>query len=173
MTNPLDAVLDWYNVARDSMRVTARVLDKDPRNIITNRHVFYAQPVNQAKEQLEEAKERLDDLVVLAFAATFERALRDYLKQLGTNLITPGDALNDLVRAAVQDDVEFWKNSERLIEVFKPRASPNLIGQVKQIMDFRNWVAHGRRTDRPAPSNVVPQFAYRTLSDFLSAAGLV
>ncbi len=41
MTNPPDPVMAWYEIIRDSLRVTARVIRKDLPTAITNKHVFH------------------------------------------------------------------------------------------------------------------------------------
>jgi hypothetical protein len=48
-----------------------------------------------------------------------------------------------------------------------------LIGQVKQIIGYRNWVAHGRATSDPPDGNVTPQAAFNRLSEFLRLAGII
>ena len=46
-------------------------------------------------------------------------------------------------------------------------------GQVKQIIDYRNWVAHGQTLAKPAPTNVVPVKAHQVLTDFLLQADVI
>jgi hypothetical protein len=41
----------------------------------------------------------------------------------------------------------------------------NLVEQVNQVRRYRNWVAHGRRTEQPAA--VDPKTAYDRLKQFL------
>ena len=60
----------------------------------------------------------------------------------------------------------------RVLEPLKKqdRVSADLITQVDQVRDYRNWVAHGRR-DAPT-NNVPPEIAYERLTEFLSALGI-
>jgi hypothetical protein len=52
----------------------------------------------------------------------------------------------------------------RVTERFKSM-DPNLVEEVNQVRIYRNWVAHGRRTERPAA--VTPEKAYDRLTRFL------
>jgi len=51
-------------------------------------------------------------------------------------------------------------------EVFSG-VDPVVRGQVKQVIDYRNWVAHGQTLAKPGPTNVVPVKAHQVLTAFL------
>jgi hypothetical protein len=172
MANPLDPVMEWFRTALDSMRVTQRTLDKGLAGAVTNRHVFYRQPLTDCTARLQAAKKELERLVILALTAIFERTLRDYLVQMPLTALPPGDPLGDAVREEIIKDIEFWNISTRVTEVF-PGVDPAVRGQVKQIVDYRNWVAHGHALAKPAPTNVVPVKAHQQLTAFLLQAGVI
>jgi hypothetical protein len=46
-------------------------------------------------------------------------------------------------------------------------ADKNLIGQAKQILEYRDWIAHGRNPDKYPSANITPKFAYNTLSEIV------
>jgi len=171
MANPLDPVMEWFRTAFDSIRVTQRTLTQGLAGAVTNRHVFYGQPLTDCKAQLQAAKEELERLVVLALTAIFERTLRDYLVQMPLTSLPPGDPHGDAVREEIIKDIEFW-NISRVLEVF-PVVDPDVRGRVKQIVDYRNWVAHGHTIAKPAPTNVVPVKAHKDLTTFLVQAGVI
>jgi hypothetical protein len=173
MNNPLDPVLSWYRTALDSMRVTGRVVRQGIVTALTARHVFYSQPVADSERQLEEAREELERLVVLALTAVFERTLRDFVTALPQVAVPAGDPFGEAVRQELVADMEFWHFSQRLIEVFRDRVAADLRGQVKQIIDYRNWVAHGHTLALPPPTNVLPVVAHQRLTDYLVAAGVI
>jgi hypothetical protein len=172
MANPLDPVMEWYRTALDSIRVTQRTLEKGLAGAVTKRHVFYGQPVADCTARLQAAKEELERLVVLALFAIFERTLRDYLVQMPLTSLPAGDPHGDAVREEIIKGIEFWNFSTRVLEVF-PGVSSAVRGQVKQIVDYRNWVAHGHTLAKPAPTNVVPVKAHQALTAFLRQAGLL
>ena len=64
---------------------------------------------------------------------------------------------------AMKEDIEqgsFFK----VLEPYKVMDA-NLIEEVNQVRRYRNWVAHGRRTEQPAAVN--PATAYDRLKRFL------
>lgn len=172
MANPLDPVMSWYRTALDSIRVTQRTLSQGIAGAVTDKHVFFGQPLADCTSLLDSAKEELERLVVLALTAIFERTLRDYLIQYPQTALPPGDPHRDAVREEMIKDIEFWNISARVVEVF-PAVDTNLRGQIKQIIDYRNWVAHGHTLAKPAPSNIVPGKAHQQLTDFLVQAGVI
>lgn len=52
----------------------------------------------------------------------------------------------------------------RVLDVFKAQDA-NLVEEINQVRQYRNWVAHGRRGESPA--FVDPETAYRRLKRFL------
>lgn len=172
MANPLDPVMQWYQTTFDCIRVTQRILTNSIPGAVTRKHVFHAKPLAETTSWLDSASEELDRMVVLALTAIFERTLRDYLAQFPQRALPPGDPHHDAIREEMLKDIEFWNISSRVVEVF-PAVAPNLRGQAKQIIDYRNWVAHGHTLARPAPANIVPAKAYQQLTDFLLQAGVI
>jgi len=43
----------------------------------------------------------------------------------------------------------------------------HLIGQAKQILVYRDWVAHGKNPNKHPSSNVRAKFAYNTLNNIV------
>ncbi len=173
MSNPLDPIMEWNVVALDSMRVADRVLNKGLRDAVLPKHTFYGDPVDSSRRRIEAAKTQVADLVVLSLVATFERTLRDHLAGLSRLSPPASDEVDDGLRRQILADLEYWKMAEEVLPLFSGKVDGKTIGQVKQTIDYRNWVAHGRSSQRPPKSNVVPQFAYKTLTDFLTQAGLI
>lgn len=172
MTNPLDPILTWYTTAKDSIRVTRRVVTENVAGAITAKHAFHGRAAADNEAALERAQEELDRLVVLALVATFERTLRDHLASLSVVAAATGVPLHDQVREEINKDMELWNISSRIIELFGA-VDPNLRGQVKQIVRYRNWVAHGQTQNQPPPIAISPPEAHQRLTEFLRQAGIV
>jgi uncharacterized protein YutE (UPF0331/DUF86 family) len=99
--------------------------------------------------------------------------VRDYLIELiGPQVERITDPILREAADAVMQGVQEGSFYGRVLEPLKKRGrvSADLITQVDQVRDYRNWVAHGRR-DAPA-NNITPKLAYERLSDFLAALGI-
>lgn len=172
MSNPLAPVLAWYRTAIDSLLVTHRVITTGVKGAVTRKHVFHGRTPADNKTALDQVRGELNRLVVLGLVAVFERTLRDHLAALPVIAPTSGHPLHDAVRTEVLKDVEFWNISSRVIDLFKA-VDPALRGQVKQIIDYRNWVAHGQTQSQPAPIVILPPAVHQRLTDFLSQAKVI
>ena len=173
MTNPLDPTLDGYKVAIESMKVTERVIRRGlPRPILAGL-TFSKEPSDSSLAKIEAAKRQIDDLVVLNLVAVFERFLRDRLASLPRLSAASTRGPDRGLRRQILADLEYWKMAEEVLPLFTDTVDSNTIGQVKQAIGYRNWVAHGRASSRPPAAYINPQFAYDVLSRFLIQAGLL
>lgn len=90
----------------------------------------------------------------------------EYLKRFIHARMSPNDELTDRISKYTIQQVERGRFVE-IIDIFKPLVDLKLIGMVKQVYEYRNWVAHGKNVDK-APSKVDPVSAYERLLDFLN-----
>ncbi len=115
----------------------------------------------------------IDDLAVVVIFSVFESNVRDYLaarvKPEAAGLSDP--ILKEAAADALQG-IEEGSFSKRVLQPLKAqgRVSADLVTQVDQVRDYRNWVAHGRR-EIPA-NNVTPEIARARLTEFLGALGI-
>jgi hypothetical protein len=115
----------------------------------------------------------IDDLAVIVMFSVFESRVRDYLIEL----IGPqAEGIRDpILKEAADDAMQGVKEGSFYRRVLEPlkkqnRVPADLVTQVDQVRDYRNWVAHGRRE---APTNnVTPEMAYNRLKEFLAALGI-
>ncbi len=115
----------------------------------------------------------IDDLAVVVLFSVFESCVRDYLIEL---IAPQAEGITDPILKEAADDamhgVKEGSFYRRVLEPLKKqnRISADLVTQVDQVRDYRNWVAHGRRA---APTNkVTPETAYDRLEEFLAALGI-
>ena len=173
--NPLEQIMDWYVTARDAIRVTERVITSSIVGAITEKHKFHAEPPPKNLQALESSRNELDNMVVFLLVAATERLLREHIFTLLDNRFAPGNLVEKSIGKQAHDDAEQWKFRAELLPVFVT-APENLRGRVKQLVEFRDWVAHGHQwgTTMPqSPVNVVPKYAFDTLKDFLATAGVI
>ncbi len=201
MTNPLDPVIERFLLVEDAVRVTNRVLESGPGKSLTDhtkvvagnlqstdfvslpqwavqpKHVtLYALPPNDAADQLKVAIKELERLVVLELADVFERTLRNHLTHAATTQFPATSADQLALCDAVTEKIERWE-FKLLIDLFPSVdvVDPTLRMKAKQVVERRDWVAHGKHTDpsEKEPTNVGAEDAYQRLTDFLKAAGML
>jgi hypothetical protein len=117
----------------------------------------------------------VDDLAVVVLFSVFESHVRDYL---AARMKPEMEALTDpLLKAAAADTLQGVVEGSFYRRVLYPlkeqgRVSGDLVTQVDQVRDYRNWVAHGRRQRDTDMNHVTPRMAYERLMDFLAVLGI-
>ncbi len=112
----------------------------------------------------------LDDLAVLLMFSVFEAIVRD--RALADVTRSLPEQLHPAVEHAIDELKKDIENGSfgKVTEAFKS-LDHDLVEKVNQVRRYRNWVAHGRRTEQP--SVVRPEAAYERLSEFLERMGEV
>jgi hypothetical protein len=124
-----------------------------------------AEIVNDSQTVLDD----LDDLCVLLLFSVFEAIVRErVLAEVEAEL--PPLLRHVAVKRAL-DEMKEGIESGSFFKVLEPYKTidAKLIEQVNQVRRYRNWVAHGRRTEQPAAVN--PRTAYDRLNRFLDHFG--
>ena len=172
MTSLADA-WNWYRATRDQLALAQRLGRKhwdrqEFRDLIGRDD--HARDFNGAAviAATSAALQPLDDLAVLVLFSVFEAIVRDRLvTQFQDERI---GLIHPVLREAAREAVEGIKNGSfhnNVIEPLKADISDLVIEPVNQVRRYRNWVAHGRRTEKP--ESVTPEVAYERLSLFLEA----
>lgn len=120
-------------------------------------------------ERASGSLEHIDDLAVMVLFSVFESIVRD---RLMSDVAEQEESIaRPHVRAILQRTHDGIENGSffRIVELYKV-TDANLAEEVNQVRRYRNWVAHGKRAERP-PS-VSPEAAYDRLSRFLAALDL-
>ena len=108
--------------------------------------------------------DHLDDFAVLILFSVFESVVRaQVLSEVEDEKSRLRHALIIQIVTDAADEIEHG-SFYRVLQVFK-ELDADLIEEVNQVRRYRNWVAHGRRTAKPAA--VDPETAFRRLKDFL------
>jgi hypothetical protein len=110
----------------------------------------------------------LDDLCVLLLFSVFEATIRErVLAEVEAELPLPRHVTIKRAFETMKEDIaqgSFFK----VLEPYKD-LDAHLIEEVNQVRRYRNWVAHGRRTEQPAV--VTPATAYDRLKRYLDLLG--
>src|SRR5207245_2223004 len=159
----------WYEAARALARAMARLGEKHWNDLPWDgalgrdnflRHLSSAEILNGSQTVLDD----LDDLCVLLLFSVFESKIRErVLAEVEAEFpplrhVTIKHAFEEMKEGIEQGS--FF----RVLEPYK-EINANLIEEVNQVRRYRNWVAHGRRTEQPAAVN--PTTAYERLKRFL------
>ncbi|TXL67458.1 hypothetical protein FHP05_00065 [Cerasibacillus terrae] len=156
--------MEWYEINLDSQKVLKKIIKKNPE-IIPLQSVLVAKELKETTKLLETSIVELNDLTVVSLVSIFEQTLIGHLKNLIYSQFEPKNELNKRISDYTIEHAERGRFTE-IIELFKPQVDSELIGMVKQVYTYRNWVAHGKLGD--APAKIDPISAYERLSDFLN-----
>ena len=150
----LDAVLDAYLTLVDCHTVTAELLRKSSKGSTFHGTVFLNQPLDETKRLLAQARTELDDWAIVSLVSMFERILLKHDRTpLGSKTLR-----------------EETKRLLHAIEQFGKRVDTRTYDDVERLCQYRHWVAHGKRWEKPAYAD--PVSTYQRLVDFLIQAGL-
>ena len=118
----------------------------------------------------------LNDLGVLVLFSVFEAAVRDHfeseIKPLTVNIGHP------ILQQAANEVLEGIKQGSFANNVLSPlqdqgEITAPLSDKVKQVRDYRNWVAHGKREPRPQDIiNLTANETFSRLKEFLDTLGI-
>ncbi len=154
--NPLDAIRDWHASTKEAIRVARRSLNKrsDFPQLIEPKHKrFFDTDRIVVESELSLGEEWIDNLAVLHLVATFERILRQHIRELVTKAQRNASEVTRQVLTICREETEYWRLSEQLLESFVT-VEASIRGQVRQAVKFRDWVAHGHHLDDRAPDNI-------------------
>jgi hypothetical protein len=163
--NPLDPIYQAFSVANNCIDVVA--------NMITNRHkevidsiASWPSRADDLNIVVENAKRQTAELAILALFATFERYVIDYL-QTANRLLSVGHPKQYSTRLAEKfaNEVEYWRFSE-VLDLFKGEIDSSLIGQVKQVKQYRDWIAHRNPRARLSAA-FEPEAAFDILAEMI------
>ena len=165
----LDEAWTWYGETRGFLwafsRLGAKYWDVLPWDGPLGRvHRFEHLSPETITEGVAFSLEHLDDFAILILLSVFESAVRErVLLDIRAEREKLGHALLvRIVDGAIQDVDQ--GSLYRILDYYKS-LDANLVEEVNQARRYRNWVAHGRRTQKP--DVVDPETAYDRLSRFL------
>jgi len=169
-SNPLIPVWDAYNASKDAFRITKKAVKHSDKVILLKKTKFRLQSITDVETSITQSAKITEDLFVLSLWSTHERFVRIYLQQKGATL----QAIQPTVLAPPMytyfcDEVEFWKPNQ-ILDLLKKTlfmTDSHLIGQAKQILAYRDWIAHGKNPDKRLSSNITAPFAYKVLNEIV------
>jgi len=186
LSNPLPALWVSFQISENAFKIAKRAIRQtNAQNVDCQLELLKYQrhllnhtkfPTQDNIELLIKQSEKDNkDLFLLGLWASFERFVRDYLQQKSTALqksMQP-PTLADSFYQHLYKEVEYWKPAEILDflkdSLFTTVGGKNLIGVAKQILEYRDWVAHGKNPRKlPSATYLKPKIVYETLDEIIN-----
>ncbi len=161
--NPLDPVYKAFSVASDCFKVATRTIQVQHEELI-RRTQFIGATEEEANTVLQDAAKQAADLAIIALFATFERFVIEASAD-GEPFACRGIPAAERSRISpnLQYSTSLSNFSASLAEYFKGEVDADLIGQVKQIKQYRDWIAH-QNPNKPTPTQATPETAFDVLT---------
>jgi hypothetical protein len=169
----LDEAWRWYQDTVQQLQLMQRLARKYwkdlpwPQRLEADDH-FRNLEATEVIQGTESSLLPLHDLAVVVLFSVFEAEVR---QRVLDEMKGEVDALEHraLILAAEEAQERIAEGSfYRVLQPFKDEHA-DLVEQVNQVREHRNWVAHGKRRTAKQRNNVTPEMAYERLSRFLKA----
>jgi len=134
-----------------------------------NRTVFFGKKKDQMLKKMTDVEIELDDIMILSLFASFERELRVSIQaiiDINTNKIN-----STLVRltSLTTESIERWTVSD-MVDALADVVDVGVRGKIKQIYEYRNWVADGKNQNKLPSIQTDPKTVQVFLYDFMIQA---
>ena len=167
----LDDILHKYRVFRDSQAIVRECIAQES-DLLTGT-VFFSRTKKESTQALKKLGETIELLAVLDIVAYFESKLSQYIEDTirpYEKAMLPPSGFARKLYQYIQDNAEKWRFDDKL-ELFKEEIDQHILSEAKKLYKFRNWIAHGQRTQKP--SNYTPEEAKEAVEKFLQAFPLL
>lgn len=150
-SNPLAPVWEAYKASKNCFKIAKEAVKHQDRDSFLQDTDFLTKDKTKLFEIIGKGLKESKDLFVVDLWATFERFVRDYLQDKASKLqqIHPA-TLGSSMYLYIEAEIEFWKPEDILEKVLKSTLNPSsyLTGQAKQILQYRNWIAHSKNPNK-------------------------
>jgi hypothetical protein len=173
---------DWFESASINLQRMKRLgnkhwNDESLQNAsIWNDEKFKHLEASDIVLETTKAIQPLNDLGVLVLFSGFEAAVRDHLESVIKPLTaTLGHPILQHAGENVLDGIRQGSFANHVLTPLQDQGKilPELSDKVKQVRDYRNWIAHGKRDPRPQNIiNLTAKEAFARLNDFLENLGI-
>lgn len=153
---------------KDSIKVVRRSIKKEVYTL-HNQTIFLGEQKDEMFDRLSGTEEELDDIMVLSLFASFERELRVFIQDIIDANTHKSTSTIERITSLTTSSIERWTVND-MVEAFSDIVDEDLRGKVKQIYEYRNWVAHGKNQNRLPSARTDPKTVYISLVDFILQA---
>jgi|GEM_PF-3923382 len=173
----MDEIIEWYDFVEASIRLARNTTKHYPPPERVYDRTLFGRAFEESPESFQELRqkplpsvlEQLNEATVVLLYAAFERSLLLHLQDAMFDILAEKEQQPWLGELALMlpEKAERWQIRE-ILELFRKQVTSNLIGQMKALYDYRNWLAHGKKGD--APPRILPRDAYARFKSFLQTA---
>lgn len=161
--NPLDPIWNTYLTTRDCLKITDRARQRNDISLL-RRTQFVGMEEDEALAMMRSCYDKLNDFVIIALWAVFERFIIDYIQKKGECLssVQPAFLAEPLVEKFEFSVERLWLAD--ILDWLKDHVCDgNLVGDAKKIKKFRDYIAHENPKKKPE-DRVGPETVYNKLS---------
>lgn len=166
--NLLQEIFSVYEVLTDSIKVARRSINKEYIEL-HNRTVFLGEQKDQMLNKLTGTADELDDIMIVSLFSTFERELRGFIQSIIDNNIIKTTRTIERITSLTTDSIERWTVID-MVDAFSDIVDEKSRGKIKQIYEYRNWVAHGKNPNKLPSAWTDPKTAHLSLVNFILKA---
>jgi hypothetical protein len=149
----LDDIVAAYQLERDVLKIAKGAIGAADLTLLAGTS-FIGRSVRASQSELASLQLRLDEMAVLAMWIEFERFVIGHIMSQLNIVGTAPAPFDSKLTTHVERQIEFSKFDD-ILDLYKGWVDSNLIGQVKQIKSYRDWISH-RNPKRPTPAAVLP-----------------
>jgi len=167
IANELDSVMEWYTISADTHQSMKHLINKKP-DAVPLKSILTTKGLHEANQLLDTAMVELKDQTIISLVAVFEQTLIGYLKEIiDEHMVseTENKVFYNIKNYTIKQ-AEHGRFRDIIDLLSSGSHDKKLAGKVKQIYQYRNWVAHGKRPEK-TPAKTDPVSAYHDLSGFL------
>jgi hypothetical protein len=168
----INTVLSTYDVIDESLDIVKRLALTPIDPAIARKTFVEGKSEAEIKTTIKREWNEFNDVMVVSLFAAFERELRGaFQNAVNTDWHAHNPTMRN-IRGMTSDAIERWAVLD-MVAALRDVVDGNLRGEVKEIYAYRNWVAHGKNSQRTPARQAVPKQVYKTLSRFIQQAASV
>jgi len=169
-SNPLNPILETYEVSMECFKMAKKAVLEQQQALIADDYKWLNQ--SNAQQNIAKTATEVSDLFVFSLWAAFERFIITYLqtKAIGLQKTVVPMTLANPLSEYVQKEMEYWTPKD-ILDLLKNVQSidKNAIGKAKQILEYRNWIAHGKDMKKTSSVKAMtPIYTYQTLNEIVN-----
>jgi hypothetical protein len=163
-----------YQLIRASLNITEQIAESsDPTIKALYKNIpFWEKSATDFDSQMVSTTTEFKDIMVLALFAAFERELRISVQNVLSENLNQQNSMVSRLAELTGESIERWTMTD-LLSTLRNIVDGNILSQVKQVYEYRNWVAHGKNQHKVPAIKASPRFTFNLITRFVTQASAV